>query len=59
VCETGDVLGRSRRLPETRPGDTLLIANTGAYGASMSNHYNLREPAGEVLLQDAAPVATG
>ena len=58
VCETGDVLGRSRRLPETRPGDTLLIANTGAYGASMSNHYNLREPAGEVLLQDAAQVAT-
>lgn len=50
ICETGDVLGRSRRLPETRPGDVLLIAKTGAYGASMSNHYNLRTPAGEVIL---------
>ena len=51
ICETGDVLGRSRRLPETRPGDVLLIAKTGAYGASMSNHYNLRTPAGETVLR--------
>ena len=29
ICETGDVLGHSRRLPETREGDVLLIATTG------------------------------
>jgi len=51
ICETGDVLGRSRRLPKTQPGDVLLIGTAGAYGASMSNHYNLRTPAGETVLQ--------
>jgi diaminopimelate decarboxylase/aspartate kinase len=50
ICETGDILGRSRRLPPTTEGDVLLIANTGAYGRVMSSRYNLREPAGEALL---------
>ncbi len=50
ICETGDVLGHSRRLPPTEPGDVLLVSTAGAYGASMSNHYNLREAAEEVLL---------
>lgn len=50
ICETGDILGRSRRLPPTSEGDVLLIANAGAYGRVMSSRYNLREPAGEVLL---------
>ncbi|HEX6898625.1 MAG TPA: bifunctional aspartate kinase/diaminopimelate decarboxylase [Thermoanaerobaculia bacterium] len=50
ICETGDILGRSRRLPPTREGDVLLIANAGAYGRVMSSWYNLREPAGEVTL---------
>ena len=53
ICETGDVLGHNRRLPPTEPGDVLLVATTGAYGASMSNHYNLRPPAEEVLMRDA------
>jgi diaminopimelate decarboxylase/aspartate kinase len=51
ICETGDILGRSRRLPPTAEGDVLLIANAGAYGRVMSSRYNLREPAGEVLLE--------
>ncbi len=50
ICETGDTLGFSRRLPATREGDVLLIAHTGAYGRSMSSWYNLRDPAEEVLL---------
>jgi len=50
ICETGDVLGHNRSLPRTRPGDVLLVATTGAYGASMSNRYNLRPPAEEVLI---------
>jgi diaminopimelate decarboxylase/aspartate kinase len=50
ICETGDILGRSRRLPPTAEGDVILIANAGAYGRVMSSHYNLREPAGEALL---------
>ncbi|HEX4498772.1 MAG TPA: bifunctional aspartate kinase/diaminopimelate decarboxylase [Thermoanaerobaculia bacterium] len=50
ICETGDILGRSRRLPPTAEGDVVLIANAGAYGRVMSSRYNLREPAGEALL---------
>jgi diaminopimelate decarboxylase/aspartate kinase len=50
ICETGDILGRSRRLPPSAEGDVILIANAGAYGHVMSSRYNLREPAGEALL---------
>jgi len=50
ICETGDVLGANRRLPECREGDVLLIAQAGAYGAAMASRYNLREPAPEVVL---------
>jgi diaminopimelate decarboxylase/aspartate kinase len=50
ICESGDVLGSNRRLPPTREGDVLLIAQAGAYGAAMASHYNLRDPAAEVVL---------
>ena len=50
ICETGDVLGHNRHLPPTDPGDVMLVSTTGAYGASMSNRYNLRPPAEEVLI---------
>ncbi len=50
ICESGDVMGHSRQLPETEEGDTLLIATAGAYGRSMSSHYNLRQPAEEHLI---------
>jgi len=42
ICETGDTLGHGRRLPNTAPGDVLLVELAGAYGASMSSNYNLR-----------------
>jgi bifunctional diaminopimelate decarboxylase / aspartate kinase len=50
ICESADFLGHERLLPPTREGDVLLIANTGAYGRAMSSHYNLREPATELVL---------
>jgi diaminopimelate decarboxylase/aspartate kinase len=50
ICESGDVLGHSRRLPKTREGDVLLFATVGAYGRAMSSHYNLRDPAAERIL---------
>lgn len=52
ICESGDVLGTARALPETSEGDTLLFANCGAYGRVMSSHYNLRQPAAEITLED-------
>ena len=50
ICESGDILGANRRLPECREGDVILIAQAGAYGAAMASHYNLREPAAEAVL---------
>jgi diaminopimelate decarboxylase/aspartate kinase len=50
ICESGDVLGHDRALPETAEGDVLLIANAGAYGYVMSSRYNLREPATEICI---------
>ncbi|HKT74920.1 MAG TPA: bifunctional aspartate kinase/diaminopimelate decarboxylase [Steroidobacteraceae bacterium] len=50
ICESADVLGHDRLLPVTREGDVLLIANAGAYGFAMSSHYNLREPATELVI---------
>ncbi|HLS05420.1 MAG TPA: hypothetical protein VK036_03890, partial [Wenzhouxiangella sp.] len=50
ICETGDILGLDRLLPETGEGDVMLIANAGAYGAVMASNYNLRPPASEYTL---------
>lgn len=50
MCETGDILGIDRKMPKTSVDDVILIANTGAYGAVMASHYNLREPAKEIIL---------
>jgi diaminopimelate decarboxylase/aspartate kinase len=52
ICESGDVLGTDRRLPEAQEGDVMLIAQAGAYGKVMSSRYNLREEADEVILDD-------
>ncbi len=49
LCESGDVLGRARRLGAKR-GDLVMIGCAGAYGASMSSHYNARPRAAEVLI---------
>jgi diaminopimelate decarboxylase/aspartate kinase len=53
ICETGDVIGRQRRLPEaTAEGDVLLVGHAGAYGAVMANRYNLRELPLEEVIDD-------
>lgn len=51
ICESGDVLGSGRMLPDaTAEGDLMLIADAGAYGFVMANAYNLRAlPQQEVL----------
>jgi bifunctional diaminopimelate decarboxylase / aspartate kinase len=51
ICESGDVVGRDRLLPQSEVGDVLLVATAGAYGRSMASDYNLREPASEHLLE--------
>jgi len=51
MCETGDILGVDRKVPQSSVNDVFLIANCGAYGYSMASHYNLREPAQELFIQ--------
>lgn len=42
ICEAGDILARQRVLPESAPGDVILIGLAGAYGAVMASRYNLQ-----------------
>lgn len=42
ICESGDVLGSGRTLPECKEGDVLLVGMAGAYGVAMSSTYNSR-----------------
>ncbi|MEE2694697.1 MAG: diaminopimelate decarboxylase [Pseudomonadota bacterium] len=52
VCESGDVLGRRRKLPQLVPGDLLVIRSVGAYGSVMASSYNTRPLAAEVLVYE-------
>lgn len=43
ICESSDVLGKERELPETRQGEWLAVADAGAYGFAMASTYNEHE----------------
>ncbi|WP_153099238.1 diaminopimelate decarboxylase [Paraburkholderia hayleyella] len=49
VCESGDWLGRERRLAVS-PGELLAVYSAGAYGFAMSSNYNTRPRAAEVMV---------
>jgi len=49
VCESGDFLGRERRLA-LRQEDLLAVCGAGAYGFSMSSNYNSRPRAAEIMI---------
>jgi diaminopimelate decarboxylase len=51
LCENNDKFAADRRLPETKPGDLIVIHDTGAHGASMGYNYNGRLRCAEVLLE--------
>lgn len=59
LCESGDVFTQeeggvvvTRRLPEAKVGDYLVLHDAGAYGAAMSSNYNTRRLATELLLDN-------
>ncbi|PIR39403.1 MAG: diaminopimelate decarboxylase [Alphaproteobacteria bacterium CG11_big_fil_rev_8_21_14_0_20_39_49] len=52
ICETGDVFGKERKLPELVSGDLIAIRSCGAYGAVMSSEYNSRLLIPEVMVND-------
>jgi diaminopimelate decarboxylase len=52
VCETGDFLGKQRRLA-IEVGDLLAVRSAGAYGFTMSSTYNSRPRVAEVVVDGA------
>lgn len=49
VCETGDFLGKDRKLV-IAAGDLLAVRSSGAYGFAMSSNYNSRGRPPEVMV---------
>jgi len=50
VCESSDVFGKQRTLPESKAGDNLAICSAGAYGCAMASHYNGRIKPAELMV---------
>jgi diaminopimelate decarboxylase len=54
-CESGDILIKDAALPQTQPGDILVVLATGAYNYSMSSNYNrIPRPAAVLVNQGEA-----
>lgn len=54
-CESGDIVIKDAQLPQTHPGDILVIMGTGAYNYSMASNYNrLPRPAAVMVNQGEA-----
>ncbi|MEM1822861.1 MAG: diaminopimelate decarboxylase [Candidatus Hadarchaeales archaeon] len=52
LCESGDFLGKNRKLAKIEPGDILVIFDTGAYGLAMSNQHTAQSRPAMVLVND-------
>lgn len=52
VCESSDVVGRDRLLPQLGVGDLVAIRDAGAYGSAMASNYNRRPLPAEVLVDN-------
>ncbi len=52
VCESGDVLGRDRKVLMPEVGEIVLISNAGAYGYSMASNYTGRLRPAEVMINE-------
>ena len=51
VCESGDFFARDREIEQLRSGDLVALLDAGAYGMSLSSHYNTRVRPAEVLIE--------
>ena len=52
VCESGDFFAKNVEVPQTNPGDLVIIHSAGAYGFTMSSNYNTRPRPAEVAIED-------
>jgi diaminopimelate decarboxylase len=62
LCESGDIFTQeeggfvcTRRLPQAKVGDYLILERAGAYGFVMASNYNSKPLAAEVLIQNGRP----
>lgn len=56
-CESGDILLKDAQLPQTEPGDILVVIGTGAYNYSMASNYNrLSRPAAVLVKAGEASI---
>jgi diaminopimelate decarboxylase len=51
LCENNDKFAINRQMPETKPGDILVIHETGAHGYAMGFNYNGKLRSAELLLK--------
>jgi diaminopimelate decarboxylase len=51
-CESGDILIKEATLPQTEPGDILVVMTTGAYNYSMASNYNRLPRPAAVLVNE-------
>jgi diaminopimelate decarboxylase len=51
VCESGDFFARDREIERLHSGDLVALLDAGAYGMSLSSHYNTRVRPAEVLVE--------
>ena len=54
VCESGDFFAKNIEIPQTNPGDLVVIHSAGAYGFTMSSNYNTRPRAAEVAVENGS-----
>src|SRR4051794_9133869 len=54
VCESSDVVGRDRMLPELKAGDIVAVRDAGAYGSAMASNYNRRPLPAEVMVDEGS-----
>lgn len=52
VCESGDFLGKNRKIKKCNSGELIAVMSAGAYGMVMSSNYNARRRPAEVLVDD-------
>lgn len=52
ICESGDILGKDRKVLLPEVGDSILVYNAGAYGYSMASNYTGRPRPAEILLSN-------
>ncbi len=52
LCQSGDVIGRERKIPKVRRGDLIAVFDAGAYTLVMSSQYNSQPRPAVVMVRE-------